>query len=299
MPNSISIQRRLARLAGPDGVVLGLAIDHRESMLTSLRRAGIASPHRNLVAEIKTDICAAVAPWATALMIDAQYGRPALGGGALPPACGLIMPLEEQGYERAEAGHLTRLMPEFDPRAASVEYGADACKLLLPFRADHRTAENQLHTAAAAIALSNAEGLPIALEPIVFRRAGETEAEFANAYSRLVVEAVATLADLAPNLFKLPFPSVTVDVPQGFIACRAMHDACRGIPWVLLGAGASPPELEAQLAIARRAGAIGFLFGRAIWFDALKSDPLIRRQVIESLVVPRFRRLVSLARQPR
>ncbi|MFC7397592.1 hypothetical protein ACFQU1_10345 [Chelatococcus sp. GCM10030263] len=48
---------------------------------------------------------------------------------------------------------------------------------------------------------------------------------------------------------------------------------CReaGVPWVLLSGGAAPPVFERVLDYAYAAGASGFLAGRTIWLNAIRS----------------------------
>ena len=68
-------------------------------------------------------------------MLDEELGGLALEAGAVPSWVGLIMPLEAQGYETIGAGRTTTLLDDFSP-ARALGYGADACKLLLPYRVD-------------------------------------------------------------------------------------------------------------------------------------------------------------------
>lgn len=263
-------------------------------MLAELRRAGL-DPSAELAASIKSEVCRAVGPFATAIMLDAHYGRVALDEGAVPATCGLIMPLEAQGYEVAAGSHLTTLMPDFDPAIAARSFGADACKLLLPFRAGEKTAEPQLRTARDAVALAHDHGLPLVLEPIVYRDPGEQEDSFWAGYGRVLIGSISQLAEVGPDLLKLPFPARTADAAAAPQACRALNDACRGIPWVLLGGGVGQSEMEDQLRVACDSGAIGFLIGRTLWSSALVADPSARREAIDQRVKPAFQRLARIA----
>jgi tagatose-1,6-bisphosphate aldolase len=280
-------------------VVLGLAIDHRDSMLAALARAGVPSPTAGLVSAIKSDVIGALAPLASAVMLDHEYGGPAIDEGLVPAGCGLVMPLEAQGYEEAGFGHRTTFMPDFDPGIAASRYGADACKLLLPYRPDDETAAWQERAAATAIAQAHAAGLPLVLEPVVYRREDETAEDYRLAYGDLVISAVRRLVDLRPDLLKLPFPAsaetVRRDTDRAAARCRELDRTCAGIPWVLLG-GADPIEdVHVQIEIAMREGARGFLVGRSIWSPALLMDDGARRTAIETSVRPAFERLCRIA----
>jgi tagatose-1,6-bisphosphate aldolase len=279
--------------------VLGLAIDHRDSMLAALADAGVQRPAAGLVCAIKSDVIRALAPLATAVMVDHEYGGPAIDEGLVPAECGLVMPLEAQGYESAGVGHRTTFMPDFDPGIAVSRYGADACKLLLPYRPDAETAAWQERAAANAIARAHAAGLPLVLEPVVYRRADETANRYRLDYADLVISAVRRLVRLRPDMLKLPFPgsaeTVRRDPHRAATRCRELDRTCAGIPWVLLGGVDPIEEVEVQVEIATRAGARGFLVGRSIWSPALLMDDGARRTAIETRVRPAFERLSRIA----
>ena len=127
-------RRRLARLGGADGIVAGIALDHRDSLRVVLEQRGLRGLTTADLRRQKRALATALAPAATAIMLDAELGREALEAGAIPASVGLIMPLEAQGYEAPDVP-LARLLDDFSP-AEAARYGADACKLLLPYRAD-------------------------------------------------------------------------------------------------------------------------------------------------------------------
>ena len=99
-------------------------------------------------------------------MLDEEYGGLALDAGAVPSSVGLIMPLEAQGYETIGDGRTTTLLDDFSP-ADALRRGADACKILLPYRADHEpsaTAQDAL--VSATVAACHEIGLPLVVEPV-------------------------------------------------------------------------------------------------------------------------------------
>jgi tagatose 1,6-diphosphate aldolase len=101
--------------------------------------------------------------------------------------------------------------------------------------------------------------------------------------ARLVLDSVRTFADPAYgiDLFKLesPLPMAQLPAPgaPGAAAAQALFDemgaACAGTPWVMLSAGASMASFEHAIGYACRAGASGFLAGRAVWWEALGAFP--------------------------
>jgi tagatose-1,6-bisphosphate aldolase len=272
---AIGRQRRLLRLGDARGVVAGIAIDHRDSLRVMLQRRGSSALNTMDLPALKLILARALAPAATAIMLDAELGRDALEGGVVPASVGLIMPLEAQGYEGTD-GPRTRLLGDFSP-AEAVRFGADACKVLLPYRADDpASAADQEALVSSTVAACHGLGLPLVVEPVVYPRPDETSDAFAAAYSGLVVAAVERLRPLGVDLLKLPFPVLDMTATSegsALDACRAVDDACRGIPWMLLGAGVETTVFIEQVRVAGTAGASGFLAGRGVWGAALDAAP--------------------------
>ncbi len=268
-------RRRLLRLGGPDRIVAGIAIDHRDSLRTVLADAGIDVSVNDL-RRLKLALTLALAPSATAIMIDAELGSLVLETGAIPAGVGLIMPLEAQGYESQGDRRLTSLLPDFSPLAA-VRLGADACKLLLPYRVDDEVAAARQDALVEATAEDcHEQGLPLVIEPVVHRRSDETAEAWAAAYPSLVIDAVARLQPLGADLLKVPFPvrdQAGVTSEAAVAACDRLAAACAETPWVLLGGGVDLDTYLDQIRIAGRAGASGFLAGRGIWGPVLRADP--------------------------
>jgi tagatose 1,6-diphosphate aldolase len=101
----------------------------------------------------------------------------------------------------------------------------------------------------------------------------------ADKKSDLVLESVRVFADskFGVDLFKVesPVPAREVGAP----ASRGVQDVfdemgrlC-GRPWVMLSAGAGMAEFKNIMACAYKAGASGYLAGRAIWAEPFKAFP--------------------------
>ena len=291
------LRTHIERLAGADGVVIGLAIDHRDNFIAVLRRAGRAETD---IPGLKERIVRALVPGATALMLDHEMGGAAIEHGAIPPGVGLIMPLEEQGYEQLGDDRTTSLMPSFSP-ARAVELGASACKVLLPYRPDRRAAADlQLAAAADAITRSHAAGLPLVLEPTAYRLEAETDDQWQRGYTELVVRATEETAALGPDVLKLPHPSLYRDDDEAPAteseACTRLDVATAGIPWVLLGAGVPASVFARQIESAGAAGASGFLAGRSIWAEAVVANETDRPAAVETARA-RLREFAAIARR--
>lgn len=273
---AVGRRRRLLRLGGSRGVIAGIAIDHRDSLRIMLERRGSPTPGTADLRSLKLSLTRALASSATAVMLDQELGGLALEAGAVPPTVGLIMPLEAQGYETIEDGSVTTLLDDFSP-AAALRFGADACKLLIPYRVDAAEAAlRQDELVARTAAACHEVGLPLVIEPLIYRRRTDTDAAFADGYRQRLFDAVARLQPLGADLLKLPFPVFDLgatDESEALDACHILDSLCANSPWVLLGAGADTATFIEQIRLAGTAGAAGFLAGRGIWGAALLSDP--------------------------
>lgn len=265
--------RRLDEIAGPDGVIVGAAVDHRDSLRAALAKKGLPRPGDAELSELKVRIAAALAPAATVVLLDAETSAAqALAAGALPGDVALGVPLEAQGYGDADVP-VTTFLAGWSP-AQAVRLGASACKLLLPYRLDDpEQVAAQDGVVRRAVAECRAAGVALILEPIA-------------ADLGLVVEGARRLAALGPDVLKVQHPGSAE-------ACRALDEACGpDVPWVLLGGGADAAALERQVAEACAAGASGFVVGRTLWDGALES---IDRLDTESR--PLLERLGAVARE--
>ena len=299
-PATVGRRRRLLRLAGPAGVVSGIAIDHRDSLRVYLELQGLTGLSVAELRALKLALVRALAPVASALMLDAELGQAAFETSAVPASIGLIMPLEAQGYESGADARVTTLLDDFSP-ATALQYGADACKLLLPYRVDAEASAAELDAlVVSTAAICHGLGLPLVIEPVVYRQSTESSSAFADAYQGLLLRAVARLQPLGADVLKVPFPVLdlaTAGEAAATDACRELAAACRDTPWVLLGAGVAIDVFVDQIRLAGQAGASGFLAGRGIWGSALSRDPEEVERLARVVALPAFERCRATAEQ--
>jgi tagatose-1,6-bisphosphate aldolase len=280
-------RRRLFRM-GRNGVFALVAIDHRDSLQVAFRSRGFDPPRDDSISQFKAEVIVALAPAATGVLVDAEYGAQALIEGAAAEAT-VVMPLEAQGYGDAANGRTSDLLANWSP-ARAAHAGADACKLLLPFRADHEKSRSvQLALAEKAVASCHAVGLPLILEPIVYRLPTESEAQFAANFAALVVHGARRLAEVEPDVLKVQFPLT----PNGDGAawCAQIDNACCSIPWVLLGGGADFNVFSQQVDVVCEAGASGYIVGRTAWAGAVTDDLAVRARWLSEIGAPRLREI--------
>jgi len=278
--------RRLDEISGAGGVIVGVAVDHRDALRAELAKKGLPEPSDTELSALKVLIARTLAPGATIVLLDAEYGAAqALAAGALPGTVALATPLEAQGYGEVAEAPLTTFLEGWSP-AQAARLGASACKLLLPYRVDAPAqADAQDEVVRAAVSACRAAGVALVLEPIVYGDAGGSER------GELIVSGARRLAALGPDVLKVQHPGSAE-------ACRALDEACGpDVPWVLLGGGADPDALAHQIEEACTAGASGFIVGRTLWDAALVEDAAAAERALETVSRPLLDRLATIARR--
>jgi tagatose-1,6-bisphosphate aldolase len=281
--------RAVDQLAGSDGVVVGVAVDHRDSMSIELRRRGLPEPSAAELTELKLRVARVLAPGASAILLDAEYAAAqALAAGVIPRDTALVVPLEAQGYGDGGELRRTSFLPGWSARQAAA-LGAVGCKLLLPYRPDlPQQSGPQDEVVRAAVADCRAAGVALLLEPIVYPLSGEDLG--LDRFSELVIDSASALSRLGPDVLKLQYPGS----PEG---CRALDQACgASVPWVLLGGGSDAGRLEREIADACAAGASGFVVGRTLFEPALVADPAASEAGLRQRSLPMLDRFAAAAR---
>jgi tagatose-1,6-bisphosphate aldolase len=99
-------------------------------------------------------------------------------------------------------------------------------------------------------------GVAFALEAVTHRRP-DTVLALAREFAR---------PEYRADLLKLDFPGDAE-------TCRAVHEACDGIPWTIRSAGMTTDEFVDCVRVASEAGAAGYICGQGIWADAIDAFP--------------------------
>ncbi len=281
----------LRRMADAAGHFKMVAIDQRPPIANLIAaRRGIdadAVAFADIMA-VKRLLARVLAPHASALLVDPNYGYPA-AADLLVPARGLIMTLEDHRFVETPRGRHSAAIVDWTV-AKIRRLGADGVKVLAWYRPDADPA-TLAHQQAFVEGIGRAcaeEDIPFVFELLVYPFPGEAShttgyVEDPGKHPQRVVDSVRAFADprFGVDLFKLesPLPAVTLP-PCGeraeSRAAQAWFDqlgAAIATPWVMLSAGASMVDFANVLRYAYRAGAHGFLAGRAIWWDALAAFP--------------------------
>jgi len=293
-------RRRLARLGDREGRFRLVAVDQRGWLRRGLARALGIDPQRVRGEDLtgaQVLIVSALAPYATGVLLDPEYGYPqALP--ALPGDVGLLLALEATGYEEAGDGEpRTRLLEGWDPERL-LHAGADAVKLLLSYHPD-ASPETRAHQEGLVRRVGEGcreADIPFLLAVVNYplKEEGPTDGPaYARRRPDLALRTVAELSrpEYGVDVLAVEFPAdlryvreysrgtfdgvereplYTLDEVRHLL--REMDRAAR-VPWVLLGAGVGMDRFLAQLELAVEGGASGFLCGPALWHEALPLFP--------------------------
>lgn len=295
--------RGLSQASTAGGVFTILALDHRDAMRVVVSPSDPDSVPAATLTSLKLELLADLGSEATAVMLDPEYSiGPAIATRTLPGNVGFLAALEAQGYLGDPMARRTSLLDGWSVEKAK-RVGAAGIKLLVLYRPDSgAVAEAQEHMISAVIADCARADIPLFLEPVAYVIEDGLEAnspEFAAKRRDIVIEGVRRLGALGPDVLKVQFPVDTrfeSDQQVWADACAELDEAAL-VPWALLSGG-DPFELfRDQVMVASKAGASGFMVGRALWKAAVTAAASDRQAIIEQQVRPRFLELAAIARE--
>ena len=255
---------RLAGVATGTGHFAVLAIDHVRSFATTVRPRDPDSLTPDDIRSAKLALVEGLAAHAGAVLVDPGFlaGLGAVRREALR-GTGLILGIEDGDYEDVITA--PRLLPGWDVRRAS-ELDVDAVKISVYFDPDGDTAAAERFVTDVA-AQCEATGMPLFCEPLALYGRPEER-------RRAVLEGVRMFGPLGADVLKLQFPEPgprTASGREWVEACREV-DRLSPVPWTILSEGGDYGLFRQQLRTACRAGASGFLAGRAVWREAATGE---------------------------
>lgn len=290
MPTTAPVAAPVAALARPSGTFAMVAMDQRDSLRTMMAEhagvPGTAVSDESMVG-FKLAVARELGPYASALLIDRDYGyHRVLAERLLPGSCAPILAVD--ALEQIPGGPVTdtSLDRAVDP-AAEAAAGAKALKLLLVWRRDRHRAR-RVAMATRFVELCRDAGLASVLEPVA-RPTDEEEAAGSFVLNDAIVEAAGELGPLRPSLYKCQVPDGGTGSLERLTAEAVRIDAALEVPWVVLSQGVAPDDFPRAVEAACRAGASGFLAGRALWTGALSAPDTVA--ALRGASVERLKRL--------
>lgn len=280
----LGIVRRLARLATHDGFFCIAALDHPENYLALFDRDVTRVPYATVVGS-KLELTAELSRHASGLLLDPVWSLgQAIATGVLPGSVGVLAPVELLTYApRTPVGWEleTRLRPDWTPQKIA-KIGADGVKLILFYRAELADVAAQQRKLVAELAAACRQAqLPLVIEPIWYPMEGDdpSDPSVARGRAAAIVASAAEFALLGVDVLKVQFPGSVASAADRASAAAAAGelDAALHVPWVLLSEGAGFDDFAVQMEVVARAGASGFIAGRAVWGDAVGDRPPAER----------------------
>jgi len=296
---SVGKYRGMQRLSNGAGSLSMCALDHRGSLKKMLKGAMGTDPSYQDMVDFKMDICEALSMWASAILLDPLYGASqAIANDSIDGSTGLVVSLEETGYTGEAESRISRELANWS--AAKVRrMGADAAKLLLYYRPDVDVAGKQLGLVRKLAADCEAQDLPFVVEPVGYAVGDESSGGgYAKKRPEVVIQTAKEITPLGIDVLKAEFPvDVSVDTDESAMLefCKRL-DGASEVPWIILSGGVDFEWFKRQVEIACKAGASGFLGGRALWQEATSMESREERiEFFNTVVVDRLRLITAIA----
>ncbi len=265
--------------------ILMLALDHRGSLAKMIPSSIPEEKKHETIVHVKKMLMEALSPYYSGVLFDSDYGLSAYESLKSVPSVldkPYMMCIEKTGYTDTNHERLTQL--EYSVKELKAK-GAMGVKLLLFFHPDAKTAEDQIKLTRDVFDQCKEEGLPFFLEILNYSMdSGSYDP------SILVPRSVKIFLDrgIKADVFKLEFPG-------NASACQQVTQMLGDTPWILLTKGDTYEGFVSSLKVAAANGAKGFLAGRSIWQDISHLDVSEWESFIKTVVVDRFKEIVSLA----
>jgi tagatose 1,6-diphosphate aldolase len=278
----------MRRMADAHGRFKMTAVDQRPPIKNPIKaKRGTAEAPWEDVAGFKEMLIEELQGESSAMLLDPHFAYPR-GVTKLLASRGLIVTLEDSIFRETPSGRLSSEIDDWSVEKIK-RIGGDAVKVLAWYRPDADAAvcrAQQDFTQRIGDACRKYDILFV-FELLVYPLPSDAEqtrdyVEMKSKHPQFVLESVQTFADpkFGVDLFKLESPLAAADVPgvgaPGWESAQTWFDAigaAAGRPWVMLSAGAGMDEFRRILTHAYRAGASGYLAGRAIWSKAFTHFP--------------------------
>lgn len=255
---------RLDRVANSDGHFAVLAIDHVGSFAATVRPDNPDSMSTEDIWEAKLPLVENLGTHAGAMLIDPGFleGSGFTRSGPLSET-GLILGVEDGDY--ADVLTAPRFLPGWSVERAA-RLGVDAVKISMFFRPGGNTSAAE-DFVTEVVDQCRQQQMPMFAEPLALY-------DHPTERKEAILEGVRIFGPLGADVLKLQFPVLPDADPSPASWAEACEEIDRlsPVPWAILSEGGDYRLFRQQLAVACRAGASGFLGGRAVWREAATGE---------------------------
>ncbi len=273
--------------ANEHGVIAAAAMDQRGSLKKAIAKSRGSDVSDSDLTEFKAIVTKVLTKHASAILMDPEYGLPALAQRA--PGTGVLLAYEKTGYDVSVQGRLPDLLSNYSVRRIKAA-GADAVKILLYYNPADDAAINEVKHAFIERIGSEcvAEDIAFFLEPITYDDTigDEKSLAFAKVKPKHVT---AYMAEFSKPQYGVDILKVEVPVNVKFVegmrvfggekaysraeAMELFQQAASVAkkPFIYLSAGVTDEIFRETLELAAEAGTpfSGVLCGRATWQDGI------------------------------
>ncbi|VWX61064.1 Tagatose-bisphosphate aldolase [Burkholderiales bacterium 8X] len=301
----------MRRLSDERGFFKMTAVDQRPGVEALVRgRRGTDKASFEDVGEAKRVLIQTLSPHSTAMLLDPGYAYP-YAALQTDPRRGLLLTYEQWDSDETPGGRKTYGYPDWSVEKIK-RLGADGVKLMLWWRPD-ASEEVKAHQRALVEQVGRdcrRHDIAFLLEPLLYPLGSEGSAaryeEDAGKRPEMVIDTAREFRDerYGIDIFKMESPIAAAQVPDpdgpDSAECQRWFDELGRTldrPWVMLSAGAGMEPFRRIVAHAFRAGASGYLAGRAIWWKTFESsfpDWTAMREGIERDGIPYAKQLHAL-----
>ena len=282
-------RKGLEAVSNKEGVIAAAAIDQRGSLMSAIAKAKGVDKKQvkpDELDEFKTSVVKILTPYASAVLLDPEYGLNAAKNRARN--AGLLLAYENSGYDNTRPGRLPDLLDIWSvPRLK--EAGADCIKILLyytPFDPAHLNDIKHAWVERIGGECAAAD-IPFFLEFVGYEEGGDEKSiEFAKKKPEIVTASMDEFSkpQYGVDVLKVEVPVNMAYVPgskafKGFAAYTRDEAkehfrkaaAVAKKPFIYLSAGVSNEVFNETLELVAEAHVnfSGVLCGRATWADAV------------------------------
>lgn len=293
MELSLGKMRALTTLSTAQNIFTIVALDHGLSLRKIFWGNAWEQSSYDDVVQTKMEIVKDLAPHGSAILLDPVYGiGAAIRDNVVPGNVGLMSLVEDEESANDDADSTSVFVPGWSIAQAK-RIGAAGIKFYFYYNRNDTARAAREETLLQQLVAECAEhDLPLFAEPIHYGVERKDR-------RRAVIENATRISDLGADIMKLEFPvDVKLETNENvwYEACVELSQALPR-PWTLLSAGVDYATFKRQVEIACKAGASGFVAGRAIWQEASDMEGTARAEFVQTVAVARVKELSELARQ--
>ena len=277
----------LAGIARESGGLAVVAMDPREALRALLADAGRDGTGDAALLELQLEVVRTLGPAASGLQVDRDFGFAEVRDqDLLPSSTGVVLTTEELVQRPAYP------VEDFDldavVRSPDLDLtGVTALRLQVMWRRDDRRGQRVELVRRFAEAAATRNVLSV-VEAVVRPTDDELDDGTWNTEAA-VREAATELSVVGQSLYVVPVPrgggpsGLTLDEE-----CLLLGESIAG-PWAVLSPSGPFDDVADAVTAACRAGASGFLVGRALWAEIIDRDDV--RLALHEVALPRLQRL--------